>query len=111
MDLGDRTHSHAIVIALLEGLEGRGHHLYMDYFYSSPALFSELHELGFGACGTVRVNHPGLPAEMRANVAKGNVTSVQLDHSIIALKWMDKRPVSMLSTIHDDSTTTKVRHT
>ena len=111
LDLGDRNYSHAIVVALLDGLEGRGHHVYMDNYYSSRALFSELRDLGFGACGTVRINRRGLPPEMKATLAKGDVTATHVDDSMMALKWMDKRPVSMLSTIHNDSMTTKVRRT
>ena len=57
---GGRGHTHAIVVALLEGLEGRGHHVYVDNYYTSPALFTELRDLGFGACGTVRINRRGL---------------------------------------------------
>jgi hypothetical protein len=109
LDLGDRNHSHTIVVVLLKGLEGRGHHVYTDNYYSSPALFSELRDLRFGACGTVGVNHCGLPPEMKATLAKGDMTSVQVDDSMMALRWMDKRP--MLSTIHDKSMTTKVRRT
>lgn len=100
-----------MVLALLHGLEGRGHHIYMDNYYTSPALFSELRDSGFGACGTVRINRRGLPAEMKENLAKGDVNSVMVDDSMMALKWMDKRPVSMLSTIHDNSHTTKIRRT
>ena len=108
---GGRGHTHAIVVALLEGLEGRGHHVYVDNYYTSPALFTELRDLGFGACGTVRINRRGLPVEMKATLARGDVTSAYVDESMMALKWMDKRPVSMLTTIHDDSMTTKVRRT
>ena len=61
---------HAVVLALLEGLEGRGHHIFTNNYYSSPALFADLRDLGFGACGTVRVNRRGLPAEMKATLAK-----------------------------------------
>ena len=109
--MGDRSHSHAVVVSLLEGLEGRGHHVYMDNYYTAPALFTELRDLGFGACGTVRVNRRGLPPEIKMTLAKGDMTSMQVDESMMALKWMDKRPVSMLSTIHDNSMTTKVRRT
>ena len=108
---GGRGHTHAIVVALLEGLEGRGHHVYVDNYYTSPALFTELRDLGFGACGTVRINRRGLPVEMKATLARGDITSAYVDESMMALKWMDKRPVSMLTTIHNDSMTTKVRRT
>ena len=54
--------THAVVVMMLEGLEGRGHHVYTDNFYSSPALFGDLRRLGFGACGTVRINQRGVPS-------------------------------------------------
>jgi hypothetical protein len=58
-------------LALVEKLRRRGHHIYTDNFYSSPVLFAELREDGFGACGTVRVNRSGLPAEMKASLSRG----------------------------------------
>ena len=111
LSVGDRSYSHAVVLSLLEGLEGRGHHVYKDNYYIAPALFNKLRDLGFGACGTVRVNLRGLPPEIKVTLAKGDMTCMQVDESMMALKWMDKRPVSMLSTIHDNSMTTKVRRT
>ena len=90
-------------------MEGRGHHVYSDNYYSSPALFSDLRRLGFGACGTVRMNRRGLPKETSAKLKKGETVSAQVDGSMMALKWMDKRPVTMLSAIHDDSFVTKKR--
>ena len=106
--MGDGSYFHAVVLSLLEGLEGRGHHVYMDNYYTAPALFAELCDLGFGTCGTLRVNHCGLPPQIKVTLAKGDMTSMQVDESMMALKWMDKGPVSMLSTIHDNSMTTTV---
>ena len=48
---------------------------------------------------------------MRAKLAKGDTTSVLIDNTMMALKWMDKRQVCMLTTIHDDSMMTKIRRT
>ena len=95
--------------AAVEGLERRGYHIYTDNFYTSPALFGDLRRLGFGACGTVRINRRGVPSEMKAPLKKGETTSALIDSSMMALKWMDKRPVVMLSTIHDNSFVTKKR--
>ncbi|MCG8620648.1 MAG: transposase, partial [Proteobacteria bacterium] len=92
----------------MEGLEGRGHHMYTDNYCSSPAIFGDLQCLGFGACGTVRKNRRGLPDEtMKAKLKKGEVASKQIDSSMLVLKWMDKQELTMLSTIHDDSFVTK----
>ena len=101
--------THAVVLKLLEGLEGRGHHVYTDNYYTSPTLYEDLRRLGFGACGTVRVNCRGMPEEMKAGLKKWETISKQVDSSMMALKWMDKRPVTMLTTIHDDSFVTKKR--
>ena len=100
-----------MVLALVENLQGRGHHIYTDNFYSSSALFGELREKGFGACGTVRVNIRGVPLEIKKNLAKGDVCSVAIDDSMVVLKWADERQVSMLSTAHDNSMVTKTRRT
>ena len=107
LDLNGRSHSHAVVLAMVEKLQGS--HVYMDNFYSSPDLFTELIEQGFGACGTVRINHCGPPPDIKKNLAKGNVCSVAMDNSMVSLKWTDKRQVSMLSTLHDNSVVTKTR--
>ena len=111
LDCTGRNHTHAVVMALVEKLRERGHHIYTDNFYSSPALFAELREEGFGACGTVRVNRRGLPAEMKASLSRGDVCSVAIDECMVALKWVDKRQVPMLSTVHNDAMITKARRT
>ena len=33
--------THSVVLRLLEGLEGRGHHVYMDNFYSLPSGYAK----------------------------------------------------------------------
>ena len=53
--------AHKVVMNLVEGLEGKGYHIFTDNFYSSPSLFSELHDRGFEACGTVRIDRVGIP--------------------------------------------------
>ena len=95
--------THAVVMRLVDPIKGRGHHVYMDNFYTSPQLFSDLRDNGFGACGTVRVNRRGLPAAVKENVRKGEMKFIQMDNSMLAIKWMDKRAVTALTTIHDDT--------
>ena len=111
LDLNGRSHSHAVVLALVEKLQGRRHHVYMDNFYSSPDLFTELREQGFGACGTVCINCCGLTPDIKKNLAKENVHLVAMDKSMVALKWADKCQIFMLSTLHDDSMVTKTWRT
>ena len=71
-------------------------HLHVCY-YTSPRLFSDLHDNGFGACGTVRINRRGLPAALKENVRKGEMKVIQMDNSMLAIKWMDKHAVTTLT--------------
>ena len=104
LELNGKGLGHAVVLKLLEGLEDRGHHVYLDNWYSSPALFDDLHSKGFGACGTLRLNRKGLPQIIKSKrkMKKHTMVSGTTGKSL-AMVWMDKRAVAMLSTIHDDS--------
>ena len=82
LDIAGRNHTHAVVMKLVEKLEGKGHHVYTD----SPAHFLELRQHGFGACGTVRVNRQGMPPEIKANLARGAICTVAIDESMVAQK-------------------------
>ena len=97
-----------VVLDLVDDVRLQGK-VVTDNFYSSPSLFRELTRRGFGACGTARRNHKGLPPAVRdAPLRRGEVVS-SLDDSILTLKWKDKRDVIMLSTYHDSSMITKSR--
>ena len=77
-----------------------GYIVFTDNFYTSPALFKDLADHGFGACGTARKDQRGIPQHFTgACLKKGEVLSTRDD----ALKWRDKRDVLMLSTYHDNS--------
>lgn len=77
-----------IVLTLMEPYMNKGHTLYVDNWYTSPALFHYLHDNNTGACGTVRSNRTGMPDFG----AVGN-------DKILALKWYDKRVVHMLTSV------------
>lgn len=79
--------------------------------FTAAPLFQDVQRLGFGACGTVRTNRRGVPSEMKAKLQKGEVVTEMVDDKLMALKWQDKRPVVMLTTVHDDSVVTKQRWT
>lgn len=56
--------THRVVTSLCQPLLGRGHHVYCDNFFTSPALFEELADNQTGACGTLRANRVGVPAQV-----------------------------------------------
>jgi hypothetical protein len=59
------TATHATARDLCRRLEGVGHRLYMDNFFSSPDLFEELTTKKISCCGTVRPSRKGLTQELR----------------------------------------------
>ncbi|XP_035829688.1 piggyBac transposable element-derived protein 4-like [Aplysia californica] len=95
-----------IVCGLMEkaGCLRKGHHLYMDNYYLSPALFQHLAALNTYACGTVRPNRRGLPSVFRlpvnANMSEFQ-TVARVNDRLTAIKYQHKRSVHVLSSIHD----------
>ncbi|PNF43126.1 hypothetical protein B7P43_G18025 [Cryptotermes secundus] len=98
----DVTATHATVRDLCRRIEGVGHKLYMDNFFSSPDLFDELMTKKITCCGTVRPNRKGLPDDFRRRqfrLRKGDIR-VRVRQNMTALVWKDKRDVYMLTNMH-----------
>lgn len=53
----------SVVLTLLDKYLDKGHVLWVDNWYTSPALFTHLLENETHACGTVRKNRKGVPHE------------------------------------------------
>ncbi|GBP15389.1 PiggyBac transposable element-derived protein 4 [Eumeta japonica] len=94
-----------LVLRLLNGLEYRGHTVWMDNFYNSPALARTLKSKGFDCVGTLRTNRLLVPSQLtdlRVNhmIQDGIYGCTSGDVDIIL--WRDKRRVSLISTYHGD---------
>ena len=60
---GDMPHTVRVVLTLMEGLHNQGYDLYVDRFYNSPLVATELEKVGITITG-MRIctsNHTGLP--------------------------------------------------
>lgn len=53
-----------LVLRLLRGLEHRGHKIWMDNYYNSPALARILKSLGYDCVGTLRTNRQFVPEQL-----------------------------------------------
>jgi hypothetical protein len=95
----DGLKSSRIVLSLIHDLLGKGYCLFTDNWYSSPALFKELSDNQTDAVGTVRLNRQNMPADLRRKITRGQVIACYMSE-MMALKWKDKKDVSMLSTFH-----------
>ncbi|CAK9809268.1 PiggyBac transposable element-derived protein 4 [Anthophora quadrimaculata] len=87
-----------IVATLMQPYLGKGHQLFVDNWYSSPALFEYLHSFATNACRTVRKRRVGMP-KMPEKLQTGECT-FRSSGNLLALKWQVKREVWMLSTSH-----------
>ena len=89
------------VLTLLHDLKGQGYLLTTDNFYTSPELAELLLQSRTDICGTMRVNRRGLPEQLKKEkIKKGNIIAFQKG-KMVALKWCDKKPLLMLSTVHN----------
>jgi hypothetical protein len=92
------------VLVAVRGLEGRGHVVITDNFFTSVKLHMELLERRFFATGTVKKVSKGFPPSLarfpnQHRPPRGTlVVKMHRSHRIVAIVWIDSRPVWLLST-------------
>jgi len=101
----DRLVSSQIVLTLMKDLLGKGYCLFTDNWYSSPLLFRKLHEKQTDAVGTARVTRKHMPTALKQKIRRGE-TVARFAKDMMALKWYDKKEVTILSTFHRHEMTT-----
>ena len=105
----DNLKTSRIVMTLLHDLLGKGYTVYMDNYYTSPTLFRELIANNTDAVGTVRLNRKNIPADLKKKIARGEIVA-RFCGKLMALKWHDKKDVSMMSTFHTAAVQEVVSH-
>jgi len=80
-------------------VEGLGHKIFMNKFFSSPRLFDDLDRSKINSCGTVRPNRKDTsrdfgPKQMK--LKRGDIR-VRTRGVLTALVWKDRREVYMLT--------------
>ena len=95
--------THRVVTNLVDCVYDKGHIIYMDNYFSSPALFQELADHQTGACGTLRVNRRGVPDQVkRAKLKSGDPHLAVRDEKLLFVSWFDRRQVNLLTSVHND---------
>ena len=95
----DMTATHATVRHLTSRVEGLGHKIFMDNFFSSARLFDDLDRHKINSCGKVRPNRRDIPHDFRPKQLKlkrGGIR-VRTRGSMTALVWKNRREVYMLT--------------
>ena len=60
-----------VVKDLTQNLVGKHHHIFCGNFFTSVKLFTELHEVGVYATGTLRADRRGFPHDIKGSAKKG----------------------------------------
>jgi hypothetical protein len=87
--------THGIVLELVRNVEELGHELYLDHYFSLPALFNDLFLRKINCCGTVRNDRQGMPKDISSPAIKAKkgdiITRVRGNQSVVPCK--NKRDV------------------
>jgi hypothetical protein len=65
VERGDGSMARSVVLKLMVGLEGKGHVVVTNNYFSSIRLFIELANMEIYATGTMRANQIGLPQRLK----------------------------------------------
>lgn len=76
----------------------------MDNYYNSPQLADLLISNKTDVYGTLRLNRKEVPIELKnRKLLKGEIVAFQRGQ-VCALKWKDKKDISLISTVHSNAT-------
>lgn len=92
--------SGSVVTTLMRPYLEKGHSLFTDNWYTSPSLSTYLLMHKTNSCGTVRSNRKHMP-DLSGKLERGK-TSSKCSDNLLAVKWCDRREVTMLTTMHRD---------
>ena len=79
------------VLTLMNGLLGKGHHLFTDRYYTSIPLLQYLSSHNTSMTGTINKSRRHLPAPLRSLKLKKGETKVYAHTNNMVLVWRDKR--------------------
>jgi len=90
----DMTATHATVSHLTSRVQGLGHKIFMDNFFSSPRLFDDVDRRKINSCGTVQPNRRDMPCDFgpKLKLKRGDVR-VRTRVGLTALVWKDRQEV------------------
>ena len=101
-----------VVKNLTEKLHNTYRHVYFDNYFSSVNLLLDLFRAGLYACGTLRINRIGFPAELKTPAKKGlkerGESKAYQKGNLTATVWQDNKPVVLIATNSDPTTSETV---
>jgi hypothetical protein len=96
-----------VVWSLTRGLSMKFHRVYFDNFFTTPFLVEQLLADGIYCIGTLRTIRRRIPTEITRDIKmnRGDMKFLAIK-SISIVRWMDRKPVLMMSNFVDPRTTT-----
>ena len=89
-----------VVCELMEEYLNKNHHVYFDNFYISPKLIRDLEKAKILSCVSVRVVRGEFPPDLKTTKVARVESKHLVQGNFLALKWMDKKEVHVISSIH-----------
>ena len=98
-ELGDFGLGERVVLELTECLRGGNYHIYCDNYFTTCHLLDTLLAHKLYACGTARTTRREFPETLKqVRLERGEHLFCQRGN-LVASVWMDKKPVTVLSTL------------
>ena len=101
---GEARLAHKVVLDLAADIQGKGHVISMDKFFTSVGFFEELASMWIYATRTIRSNRIGLPLALKNKGTFRNAPHKTLEwrmyetRKMACVLWKDRKPVLLLST-------------
>lgn len=95
--------TYRIVREMCEQIEGEGHILYMDRYYSGLQIVTDLKRLGIGACGTLQINRAQLTESLKKQIESlkdRETLYLKSENGLLLSCWKDSRIVVVISNFH-----------
>ncbi|GFO46368.1 PiggyBac transposable element-derived protein 4-like [Plakobranchus ocellatus] len=92
-----------IILCICEPFLDQEYHL-----YTCPALYEELVRRKTFCNGTVQAKRLGMPKDLAKEKLKPGETSFRRKADLVALKWQEKREVTLLTPAYNPTQTTTV---
>uniref|UniRef100_A0A1B6LFF4 PiggyBac transposable element-derived protein domain-containing protein n=1 Tax=Graphocephala atropunctata TaxID=36148 RepID=A0A1B6LFF4_9HEMI len=97
-ELSGHGHASKVVLHLMRGKLSNGHALFMDNYYNSFPLASELLSQKTYCTGTLRLDRKHLPEDVKNSKLKKGETIAAYAQGVMVAKWKDRRVVAYIST-------------
>ena len=94
-----------VVLSMTDHLHNKNHKVYLDNQFTLIFLLEHLKNASVRACGTIKANRKFLPTHLKQDKAiQRGYFDYRIANDIVFYKWMDNKPVTVVSKFHGTDT-------